>query len=290
MCALETREVETEAESSRSAWGSGTSPGALSTTRPAALSCCRCARPGYGHQQSGRQTRVLFSTTSGPDPLRHSTRQGLTPFSEPTVRAVAGCTAMLSGLRFPFRGPASAITGLRPPVPATEQSHLLSVPAKILRGHGGLSRDPLRAHVLYPLLAQTCVTTVPMWSVAGSLRPASWARTVPPHERQNRDRLLKMILPPAVHRVVQVGAAYVSPAGFSSANSWSCSPRGQHTGPDARGAVCRRKGKKGFPPAESSLHVIVTVNIMYAEHDARACAHAHAHTHTRLGPVRLERI
>lgn len=73
------------------------------------------------------------------------------------------------------------------------------------------------------------------------------------------------------------GSRLRSPAGFSSANSWSRSQREHHTGPDARAAVCRAKGKEGFSPAESSLHVITTVSIMHAEHEA--CAHAHTHAH-----------
>lgn len=86
------------------------------------------------------------------------------------------------------------------------------------------------------------------------------------------------------------GSRLRSPAGFSSANSWSRSQREHHTGPDARAAVCRAKGKEGFSHAESSLHVITTVSIMYAEHEACACAHTHTRTHTRLEPVCLERI
>lgn len=163
------------------------------------------------------------------------------------MRVVAGCNAMLSGLRFPFRGPVSGIMGLRPPVPTTEQSHLLSVPEKILRGHRGLSRDPLRAHVLPPLLAQTCLTTVPMWSVAGSPRPGSWARTVPPHTRQNGDRLLKTIPPPAVHRAVQVGAASAAPPASAQLTAGAVHS-GNTTLVLMRERRCvGRKGKRGFP-------------------------------------------
>lgn len=117
-----------------------------------------------------------------------------------------------------------------------------------------------------------------MRSVAGSPRPVSWARTVPPYKRQNRDRLLKTILPPPVHRALRMGTAYVGPAGFRSANSWSRSQLEKYIGlRRKRGSVSgERERERGFLLQSPPYMWSSRWTRMYAEHDACARAHAHA--------------